>query len=278
MHKQETQTIDVSVSGAPGFPLFRCRFLERGYQAFAGAASFDYPMPAFSRAYLLRRGSATIQTGPREVHVQPGRLYLLPANLTFRVEFQRDSELYYFHMCLEGADGTEAVDTGDVAEAPPQTDALGLQIMAGCDGHDATGDARWQTALFSALCELCATARVEPWARSARFRPLVEFIRCSPPHQLRIAVLAKEAGTTSSALARRFRKDMGIPLKVFLVRTTLARARELLAATDRSVKQIAADLGFADPSYFNRIFTKHVRVSPREYRKSCVNPGEMLVP
>ena len=41
----------------------------------------------------------------------------------------------------------------------------------------------------------------------------------------------------------------------------------MLIYTDKSVKEIAFDLGFNDPAYFTRFFTKSVLKSPLQFKK-----------
>ncbi len=43
-------------------------------------------------------------------------------------------------------------------------------------------------------------------------------------------------------------------------------ARRLLFYTPRSLKEIAFDLGFSEPSYFNRFFKRETDITPAEYR------------
>jgi len=45
-------------------------------------------------------------------------------------------------------------------------------------------------------------------------------------------------------------------------------ARRLLFHTDRSLKEIAYDLGFSEASYFNRFFKRETGVTPADYRTS----------
>lgn len=279
MHRQERHELTLAESASPGIPLLRCRFLERGARLFANAALHEYPMPALSRFYLLRAGNAAVHTAAGQtVTLYPDRLYLLPLNLTFTVEFEAGCSLLYFHLLTEGADGRDVFDGAPFQDPPAESASLCERILAGCDRHDDLGDRQWQSALFEGVCDFSHRLPVPPWKRSTRFRALVEYVRGSPLHHLRIPALAEIMGMKPAALARGFRREMGLPLKVFLIRTSLAEARERLAETDASVRQIAQHLGYDDPSYFNRIFAKHVGVSPREYRLACVSPGELLVP
>lgn len=66
----------------------------------------------------------------------------------------------------------------------------------------------------------------------------------------------------------RFRRHSGIPLHAFTVQQRMARARHLLGDTDQPIKAIAGRLGYQDVFFFTRQFTKHVGVTPGEYRKS----------
>ena len=52
------------------------------------------------------------------------------------------------------------------------------------------------------------------------------------------------------------------------IQTELAlRAKRQLCYTNRSVKEVAYDLGFDDSAYFSRLFTRVVGVSPTAFRQ-----------
>lgn len=58
----------------------------------------------------------------------------------------------------------------------------------------------------------------------------------------------------------------------------MERACKLLVNTDMKINHISFKLGFNDPYYFSRIFTKTVGMSPRKYRKiHGVNSAEQHV-
>jgi len=47
----------------------------------------------------------------------------------------------------------------------------------------------------------------------------------------------------------------------------MAEAKRLLVHSAASVKEVSFALGFADPNYFSRVFKKHTRQSPEQYRR-----------
>ncbi len=48
----------------------------------------------------------------------------------------------------------------------------------------------------------------------------------------------------------------------------VTEAKRLLLYTDNSVKEIASKIGYDDPYYFSRLFSKETGISPSEYKKS----------
>lgn len=53
----------------------------------------------------------------------------------------------------------------------------------------------------------------------------------------------------------------------YLLERRIARARQLLMTTDRSLWQIALECGFSSQSYFNQVFRKELGCTPMQYRK-----------
>lgn len=51
----------------------------------------------------------------------------------------------------------------------------------------------------------------------------------------------------------------------------ISEAKNMLVAGDRSVSEIAYQLGFENPPYFSRLFKKEVGMSPKEYKNQVMN-------
>lgn len=65
---------------------------------------------------------------------------------------------------------------------------------------------------------------------------------------------------------RTFESTMGTSPIKFLIARRIQEATKLLRTTDRSITDIAFDIGFSDSNYFSRQFRKAIGLSPRQYR------------
>lgn len=82
-----------------------------------------------------------------------------------------------------------------------------------------------------------------------------------------LARLARIAGLSRSRLSHAFREQVGVsPLK-YVENRRLAQARELLLMTALPVAEVAARVGYANPFYFTRVFTRQTGVSPTGFRR-----------
>jgi len=70
-----------------------------------------------------------------------------------------------------------------------------------------------------------------------------------------------------------FKEVTGHSFVAYLNRFRVARAQQLLAATDRSIADISLDTGFCNQSYFGVIFRRVTGMSPLAYR---INHGGSL--
>lgn len=85
---------------------------------------------------------------------------------------------------------------------------------------------------------------------------------------LRMPALALEFGLSPRTLDRRFREATGHPPLVWLQDQRVRAAKELLEATNLSLKEIAFRVGYQDQGHFARLFTRVMTVGPGEYRRT----------
>lgn len=89
--------------------------------------------------------------------------------------------------------------------------------------------------------------------------------------------LAQSAGLSRSMLHRKLKKLTGKSASDLITEKRLLRAKELLENNVATASEIAYQVGFSSPSYFNTVFKKHFNISPGSVRKKAmVDPNLSL--
>ncbi|KJY41128.1 AraC family transcriptional regulator [Streptomyces sp. NRRL B-1568] len=78
---------------------------------------------------------------------------------------------------------------------------------------------------------------------------------------------AARHGMTPAELRTAVRRSAGCSPKDYLLGIRLGRAKELLAATELPVAAVARRVGYDDPAYFSRLFTRRVGTAPIRFRQ-----------
>lgn len=97
-------------------------------------------------------------------------------------------------------------------------------------------------------------------------RIVAELVADDLASDLTIARLASAAGVSASQLKTRFKRSFGVTPHAYVIGERVRRARQLLEHTDRSLAEIAYDVGFAHPSHLARWMRRIAGVSPRVLR------------
>lgn len=80
--------------------------------------------------------------------------------------------------------------------------------------------------------------------------------------------LASYVSLSHSHLSLLFKKYTGWSPVQYIIKIRMDKAKELLRDTRKSISMIACEVGYTDPLYFSRVFTKHTGLAPREYRNA----------
>jgi AraC-like DNA-binding protein len=76
-------------------------------------------------------------------------------------------------------------------------------------------------------------------------------------------------GVSAETLSETVKKETGKTPGTFIRERILLEAKRLLLHTSLSVAEIAYELTFKDPSYFNRFFRRSTGDTPADFRKQC---------
>jgi len=206
----------------------------------------------------------------RRFPLRSGRMYLIPLDIPFRIRCFPPGAFGYVHFTVAGANGLDVFrEVREVIDLPtlpwlrdlaPLTRPLARPIDAFA----------LPLAYLAAIAEFVRATDVEtPWVRAAVAQPLqrvLDLIRERNSARLRIRELAAAAGMSSAALSYTFQRAFGHSLKFHLTQDLLQRAMHDLVGTNKTVRQIALNLGYARPAYFAFAFRRVLGLPPLKYR------------
>lgn len=98
---------------------------------------------------------------------------------------------------------------------------------------------------------------------------IVRYINEAYAEQLSLALLADRFFVSPWHLSRIFKDATGFTLTDYVSLTRVKEAQRLLRETDRSITDVAANVGFDNFSHFGKTFKKITGLTPRDYRKKA---------
>jgi AraC family transcriptional regulator, arabinose operon regulatory protein len=87
-------------------------------------------------------------------------------------------------------------------------------------------------------------------------------------HQLKIEDLAKQVNLSASHLSRLFKNKTGSSPIDYFISLRMQEAIRLLTNKSLRIKEVAFLLGYNDPYYFTRTFTRQIGTSPASFVKT----------
>jgi AraC-like DNA-binding protein len=88
---------------------------------------------------------------------------------------------------------------------------------------------------------------------------------------IQISDICKALGYSKSTILSAFKKEYGTTINAHLNSQRLKTAKKLLDEGELSINEIAHATGFADQSYFSKVFSAKFGIPPSEYRKDDIN-------
>ena len=85
-----------------------------------------------------------------------------------------------------------------------------------------------------------------------------------------IATLAEQLDITPNYLGRLIFEQTGKRLSELIAIKRINLAKELLMNTDKKIQDITVLCGYQSTRYFTKIFNKHMKMNPSEFRNFCL--------
>lgn len=185
------------------------------------------------------------------------------------------------HVLDEAVDGVFSFDRPEMYNGTFTSQTIRSAVRnlwALCDEEMAPSRLLARAAGCEILAELCrlngsplppAKGGLAPWAE----RRCLEMMHAQYSEEISLDQLAAEARLSPFHFARMFKQSIGVPPRVYLTRIRLEKACELLEMTDMPITEIAFETGYSSNQALARVFLKHRRMSPTEYRRATRDPS-----
>ncbi|MGW3492197.1 GlxA family transcriptional regulator [Streptomyces sp. NPDC001020] len=164
------------------------------------------------------------------------------------------------------------VDEGDVLTSAGAASGIDLclHILRGELGVAASNHAarRLVAAPYRSGGQAQYVPRSVPEPRGERFTATREWALRRLDEPLTLELLAQHAAVSTRTFSRRFVTETGYTPMQWLMRARVDMARELLERSERSVEQIAAEVGLGTSANLRRHFQRILGTSPIEYRRT----------
>jgi AraC-like DNA-binding protein/quercetin dioxygenase-like cupin family protein len=230
-------------------------------------ARLDPHMHRESQLIYASAGTMQVTTPRGRWLVPPDRAVWVPARHGHAIDMLADSQMrtLYFELdwLAREARGVR-LDREFVVEVSPLLHQAILALFAPDGGAE-----RAALLVRLALLELRRaedSSTFIPLPQDPRARRAALLVLASPASEQDLATLASEVGSSARTLSRLFAAETRLSFKTWCQRARIAAAIERLS-TDRqlSVKQLAADLGYASVPAFSHAFRQVTGRTPTEF-------------
>lgn len=246
----------------------------------------DY-VPAHNKLYYICEGEGWLRIGDKEFRPEPGELVVMPANVLqsfSAIEGRRPFLKYWCHFTADLGDAglfswldvpyRMTVDA-DLREQVGRR----FEALVACAAERGIGARLREKAhlleLLAPVVERAALSRTGGTAEDAeRIMLITRYVEAHLADELTLDGLADYLHLHPNYLVKYFNQRFGMPPIRYVNRKRMERARLLLRTTDRSIKEIAASVGYPDTNHFAKAFRRETSASPSAYRSGGGGSGE----
>lgn len=139
-------------------------------------------------------------------------------------------------------------------------------------GGNLQADPEIKSTFYSLMASFCTDIRQSPNnpAIYRRIEKATDFIYENYDQKIGIEDLAELCGISKEYFIRAFKSRTGTPPGQFIINVRMNKAKEMLMAGNRKIREIALLTGFKDEFYFSKLFKRQVGICPSSYSKKNI--------
>ncbi len=97
-------------------------------------------------------------------------------------------------------------------------------------------------------------------------RYILDYVDQNYMKPLTLTEISRELNFSLPYICRRFKNEVGMSFVEYLQKKRIEQSCRLILNTDKKISDIAELVGYTDTKFFNQIFRKHLKMTPREFK------------
>lgn len=213
----------------------------------------------FASISIRLKGNGYFKTDGKCFLSRPGDVTFLPENIRYTTDYD-GGECIAVHLCDCNYNSIENITPKNIDEIKE----IFFELLKIKDDLEKINEKK--SLVYKLLQCLCEQSKSD--TRSSIIRQSVHYINehYSDPNT-DIPNICKHVNVSEATLRRKFNEYFGIPPKQYLMKTRLSKAAAVLIKAEKTVKETAAECGFADEKYFSRCIKQAYGISPSNLQK-----------
>jgi AraC-like DNA-binding protein len=255
---------------------FNVKIVYRDYSELDRSWGLKNTVDPYIRLYYISDGRGRVICGKQDIPLEKGKFYLLPSNTPLTFWTGGFLNVYWAHVQLAAALGIDVFNIipGKVMCLPePEAHIIDgfKRLISGKSGTlaDELGNQSLLMEIFAVFFRRYNIELPEYFEHDLRrFEPVMRIFEASEFRNFSVPELARLTGLGRVRFSTEFKRVFGLPPVKYIMRKRLERARYMLLNTDRTLEDVADELGFSDAFHFSKAFKAGIGFSPRQFRAS----------
>ena len=226
------------------------------------------PFFPYFRIYCVTAGHATLYFKNQKMELNPGNLYFIPSFsiVTATCEDSMSHYWLHFNLDLKTSNYLRLIKPLTAVKAT-KVDEMVFKLLIENIGNVSPSQKMACSGLATYLfSKFFAIDKID--FEKIRFFNVLKYIEEHLHETITNQQLADIMYLNPNYFSSLFVKKFGLSSKQYIIEQKLTLASKMLLESDKTVKQIAYDLGYNNETYFNKLFRSYTGVTPGKYRQT----------
>lgn len=226
--------------------------------------------------YLIyvTKGNLVFNSCGKTAVLSPFDVIVLPPNTPYVQELKKSDELSFLWTHFTGNNVEEILNQFGIKKYPHvnkvnQNNHIQTRFQRLFDcfiRNDEFMERDLSTSLEKLLIEFARAIKTREKPKISLSKS-ISYINNNYNMHIKIPDLAKMDGLSMTQYNLNFKKQMGMSPTKYIISLRMNTSKELIEASNLSLKQISSMCGYEDYNFFAKVFKQYIGISPKKYRK-----------